>query len=120
MCVKGVFVQGAVGKGAEVARPNSKVFQSVGSPSAPPASSMKNLNLFDLPAPLSFVTPRDSIESLGKLLTRGRGGGGDTGTGGIRQLQRGDDDGRGCGWRLGQRFGRRLPCLRRQGRLLFL
>ena len=35
---------------ARVARPNSEVFQSVGSPSAPPAPSVKNLNLSDLPA----------------------------------------------------------------------
>ena len=37
--------------GAEVARPNSEVLRSVGSPLAPPAPSAKNLNLSDLPAP---------------------------------------------------------------------
>ncbi|KKU85800.1 MAG: hypothetical protein UY16_C0068G0001, partial [Candidatus Gottesmanbacteria bacterium GW2011_GWA2_47_9] len=37
--------------GAEVARPNSEVLRSVGSPLAPPAPSAKNLNLSDFPAP---------------------------------------------------------------------
>ena len=41
------------GQGAEVARPNSEVFRSVGSPSAPPAPTAANLNLSDLPAPLN-------------------------------------------------------------------
>ena len=43
----------SVGEAAQVARPNSEVLRSVGSPSAPPAPTAVNLNLYGLPAAIT-------------------------------------------------------------------
>ncbi|MBI5619400.1 transketolase [Candidatus Gottesmanbacteria bacterium] len=55
---------------AEVARPNSEVFQSIRSPSARLAPSVKNLNLSELPALQAYDKPTATRRAFGNALVR--------------------------------------------------